>query len=237
MRDKKHQAFIKSKAETSQNFYDHETDELYLKQFLYLFISSSYMLHQKTTTGNAAKPVEKSSAKKIVLPPVGQKMHWEKGTCLVIGDSLLNNLVEEKMGPKFKIRKHPGCVVNDLYYHVSPLLRKNPSSVIIMAGTNDSVSKTSGEIFNELLALKSYIEEELHGCTVFISCPTLRHDNPYAQLTINHLRKKLSSLSSDQVILNENINESHISKRGVHLNGKGAGRLAMNFMSHVRRKY
>ena len=76
-----------------------------------------------------------------ILPPVSDKEPWEKGTCLIIGDSLLSNVIERKMGPKFKVRNIPGCVINDLYYHVTPLLLKNPSSVIIMAGTNDATTK------------------------------------------------------------------------------------------------
>ena len=70
-----------------------------------------------------------------ILPPVSDKEPWGKGTCLIIGDPLLSNVIERKTGPKFKVRNIPGCVINDLYYHVTPLLLKKPSSVIIMAAT------------------------------------------------------------------------------------------------------
>ena len=141
------------------------------------------------------------------------------------------------MGPKFKVRNIPGCVINDLYYHVTPLLLKNPSSVIIMAGTNDATTKKSFKIFDELMMLKQYIEVEAPECTVIISCPTPRFDNAYAQLTIKNLQKKVSSINKDHVILNDNINESRISRKGLHLNGKLSGRLAMNFKSHIRSKF
>ena len=93
------------------------------------------------------------------------------------------------------------------------------------------------KIFDELMMLKKYIEIEAPECTVIISCPTPRFDNAYAQFTIKNQQKKVSSINKDHVILNDNINESHISKKGLHLNGKGSGRLAMNFMSHIRSKY
>ena len=46
----------------------------------------------------------------------------------------------------------------------------------------------------------------------------------------------MRNLNKDHVILNDNINENHIRRKGVHLNGKGSGRLAMNFLSHIRSK-
>ena len=59
-----------------------------------------------------------------ILPPISDKELWEKVTCLIIGDSLLSNVIKRKMGPKFEVRNIPGCVINDFFYHVTPLLLK-----------------------------------------------------------------------------------------------------------------
>ena len=75
------------------------------------------------------------------------------------------------------------------------------------------------------------------GCIVNISCPTNRFDNAKVQLTIANLRKKLSMLNREDVILNDNINSDHAGRKGLHLNERGSGRLAVNFMSHMRRKH
>ena len=123
-----------------------------------------------------------------ILPPVSDKYPWDKETCLIVGDSLLNNIQEKKMGKKFKVRSFPGCVVKDLYFHITPLLLKKPSSIIIMAGTNDAIDKTSKDIFDHLMLLKKHIENEAPACRVLISCP-LRFDYGYAQLTISNLVK------------------------------------------------
>ena len=120
-----------------------------------------------------------------ILPPVGDKYPWDKETCLIVGDSLLNN-IQEKMGKKFKVRSFPGCVVNDLYFHITPLLLKQPSSIIIMTGSNDAIDKTSKDIFDDLMLLKKHIENEAPACRVLISCPP-RFDCGYAQLTIRNL--------------------------------------------------
>ena len=162
------------------------------------------------------------------------KVPWSKGTVLIMGDSTLNGVQEKMMGPRYKVRAFPGAIVRDFYHHAIPLLEKKPSSVVIMVGTNDSKVKTSESILVELLQLKTFIENSLPGCTVVISCPTYRFDEPLPRLTVMHLRRKLGMLNIP-VILNENIEEIHIGKKGLHLNGRGSGRLAVNFMSYMRR--
>ena len=53
-----------------------------------------------------------------------KKKLWNKGTCLVIGDSTLNGIREELMGPNFKIGAHSGAIIQDIYIHITPLLPK-----------------------------------------------------------------------------------------------------------------
>ena len=97
------------------------------------------------------------------------KVPWNKGTVLIMGDSTLNGIQETLMGPRFKVRAFPGAIVRDLYHHAIPLLEKKPSYIIIMAGTNDAITKTSEIILVELLLLKSFVEDALPGCKVVIS--------------------------------------------------------------------
>ena len=135
---------------------------------------------------------------------------------------------ERLMGPRFKVRAFPRGIVGDFYHNALPLLEKKPTYVILMAGTNDSLTKTSEAILVELLKLKTSIEDSLPGCKVIISNPTYRYDEPKICLTVLHLRKKLSNLETPH-ILNDNIKDGHIGKRGLHLNARGSGRLAVNF--------
>ena len=102
-----------------------------------------------------------------------------------------------------------------------------------MAGTNDSIVKSADEILDEILQLKLFIEETLPECEVIISCPTCRYDDQTAKLTVIQLRQKLQNLNFP-IIMNDNIFDMHIGKKGLHLNQHGSGRLAVNFMSHMR---
>ena len=65
------------------------------------------------------------------------------------------------------------------------------------------------------------------------SYPVLRMDNNEANYALEELRAKLREIDIP-CIENSNINNEHLGKRGLHLNGKETGRLAMNFISFVR---
>ena len=98
-----------------------------------------------------------------------------------------------------------------------------------------STSNTSDKILHELLKLIDFIKSKIPNCEVTISCPTYRFDDPKAQLIINNLRTKLSKLQVP-IIENSNINITHVGKKGLHLNEAGSDRLAVNYISHMRRR-
>ena len=110
---------------------------------------------------------------------------------------------------------------------------KCPTNVILHACTNDAIDKETHELTDELLQLKQHVENALPGCNVIISYPTIRTDKQQAKGTIINLRKTLDLLQINS-ITNENITEEHLGKGGLHLNAKGSGRLAMNYISFIR---
>ena len=165
------------------------------------------------------------------------KHPWKHGTCVIVGGSTILGLNEKRMGDKFKVRGFSGAVVQDMYHYLHPLLEKKPTFVILMVGTNDAPHKNAEQILVELLKLKQHIEDTLPQCQVIISCPTLRNDraNPQAHKVVFDLRKKLINLKIP-IILNDNINEEHIGKDGLHLNTYGFGKLAMNYIRYMRKR-
>ena len=83
---------------------------------------------------------EKNSNKSNLSKKSNQsiKAHtWPKGSCLVIGDSMLEDLDERKMSSKrvVKVRKFPGATTDDMYHYLMPLLQKQPDNVILHHGT------------------------------------------------------------------------------------------------------
>ena len=58
-----------------------------------------------------------------------------------------------------KVRAFNGANIEDMYSYVKPLLKKEPSYVLLHVGTNDAPFLTSEHILNEILLLKLYIEK------------------------------------------------------------------------------
>ena len=89
-----------------------------------------------------------------------------------------------------KVRPHPGANINNIYDHINPYLRKQSKYIIIHIATNDALikDKTSDIIFEQMLQLKRYVESNVPGIEVTISCPVIRSDNGLANLKIIHLR-------------------------------------------------
>lgn len=161
---------------------------------------------------------------------------WPAGTCLIVGDSILTGIDERKLSNPnqlVKVRDFRGASIDDLKHHLVPLLKKEPEHIILHVGTNDSTSKTSREILDELLQLKQHIKNLLPNSKVIISKPTLRTDNGKATLTLNKLNSHLEQLDID-IVDNSNIKGLHLGKKGLHLNKKGKQRLELNFLGKLR---
>ena len=158
---------------------------------------------------------------------------WPKGTTLIAGSSILSGIQEGRL-KKCKVRAFSGATIQDMYDYLTPLLKKKPTNIILHVCSNDSPFKTSDQIIDELSALKRNILSLLPGVKVYLSCPTLRFDNGLANSVLREVTEKLK-LSFEDIIVNDNINRDCLGQKGLHLNEKGSGRLAMNFISLMRR--
>ena len=166
---------------------------------------------------------------------VTNKDTWPLETILIIGDSMIHGIDEKRLSKDkvIKVRSFPGAKIDDFYNYIVPLINKKPKQVIFHAGTNDAIDCNSDEILNKLLNMKSYIKLLLPECDVTLSYPIIRNDRPKMSMEIRKLRNKLNLLGIPN-ISHENIDESHLGKKGLHLNRKGLGRMAMNFISFIR---
>ena len=159
---------------------------------------------------------------------------WRRYTTLIIGDSILSGVDESKLSRYFaKVRSFSGARIDDIYDYIKPLLAKKPTNVILHVGTNDSNVKTADEMFGELMHLREFIQNSLPDCTIYLSTPTLRIDNAKANATLRELANKLK-VSSLDIVDNGNISSEGIGKKGLHLNEKGSGRLALNYINLMK---
>ena len=99
-----------------------------------------------------------------------------------------------RKGRVVKVERFRGATVDDMKHHVIPLLRKEPSFVIIQVGTNNAPYWTSRKRLDNLLTLKSFITDNLPNCKVVISTTTLRADDWKAVITVSQLANQLLQL-------------------------------------------
>ena len=127
--------------------------------------------------GKTDKPKEDSNTVK----------KWEKGTTLIVGDSMLRGINEKKLSSSktknrnrklnAKVRVFPGATVDNFYHYIMSLLSKSTSNIILHVGTNNARNETSRTILGKLLSLKLLIENELPSAKVIISNIITRSDD------------------------------------------------------------
>ena len=76
---------------------------------------------------------------------------YPSDTCVLMGDSILNGVIERNLSNDRSVKNLPGATVDDLRHHALPIIRKQLKYLIIQAGTNDTVKFSSGDILNKLL--------------------------------------------------------------------------------------
>ena len=142
-------------------------------------------------------------------------------------------LMKKRFRIPVKVRCFPGASIKDMYHYLIPIIAKTHDYIILHVGTNDAPSKSSREIIDDLLSLKSFILSKLSRCKVIISTPIMRTDNAKATLTIKNMYEHLDDLNID-IVDNKNIAGNHLGRKGLHLNNYGVTRFAMNFIAKVR---
>ena len=195
-------------------------------------------LESESNDKKQTRPVHETDADKLAEKAKKTSTHtWKNGTVLITGDSMLNGIEESKLQMKFdvKLRAFSGANTEDMHSYLKPLLKKEPTTVILHIGTNDSTENgiDSDKLVKRILDLKDEIEKMVHGCKVIISLPIRRNDNPKANKILSDVREKIISLKLD-TINNTNIMNEQLGRRGLHLNQHGNARFAQNLINKLR---
>ena len=115
-----------------------------------------------------------------------------------------------------------------------PIIAKRSDYLILYVGTDDATTNTSKKIIEDLLRLKYNILKQLPNCRVIVSKLTVRINHGKANLTLRNVNKYLETLNLE-CIENGNISAQHLDQKELHLNSKGKGRLALNFLNEIRK--
>ena len=156
---------------------------------------------------------------------------WPSGTCAIVGDSMVNGIDEKRLSQKYgnvKVFHFLGARIENLNHYIVPVIKNKPGYLILYVGTNDATTNSSRKMVDDLLMLKTNTSKQLPNCRIVLSKRTIRHDHGKANLTIRNVNKHLENLELESID-NDNINADHLGQKGLHLNPKGKGRLALNF--------
>ena len=145
---------------------------------------------------------------------------------------MLTGLDENKLR-NCKVRIHPGARIKDMYYHLGSHLRKKPSKVILLIGTNDCVDDSWSQVVEKLIQLKIFIDVYSPGCHVIFATLITRYDNYNSQQVVHKVNGELIKMDVN-ILKNYNFERSHIGKRGLHLSSKGIGKLITNFVNFLK---
>ena len=109
-----------------------------------------------------------------------------------------------------------GASIKDVYDCLKPLLKKAPGTKILDVGTNNCVTESSNKVLNEIMSLKQNIKISL----------------PERKMRLGNGKVTLSL--EVHIVDNGNIVKKSLGKKGLHLNLKGSGKLAINFIKKSR---
>ena len=162
----------------------------------------------------------------------------KKKSILILGDSMINGIEESKLSKSRHIRVQPisGAKVDDIRDNLDIVINDDLETVVLQIGTNDSTTNSAQDIFNNIMSLKKDIESMLPNGRVVIRKLIKRKDNSDAN-QINEEVNQLINMENVIQIDNNNINENHLGKRGLHLNDKGNAILAGNILKKLRDLY
>ena len=82
--------------------------------------------------------------------------------------------------------------------------------------------------------LKSNISKQLPRCRILLSKPIIRNEDEKVSITIRNVNKHFLPLQS-KCIENDNISSQYLGRKVLHLNPKGKGRLALNFLKEIQK--
>ena len=129
------------------------------------------------------------------------------------------------------VKNYPECTSLD---HIKPSLRKKPDEIIIHATTNDITTEIN--MLANVKKIVKLIRDETPETEITFSGLIIRNDRPTLIEKVKTLNEKLRNYCEQQSIGlmdNSNIDETCLGMKKLHLNKKGNGVIARNFLNYT----
>ena len=101
---------------------------------------------------------------------------WSKNTILIAGTSMIDGINKKRISTNFKsikVRSFSGGTIDDMYFELTPLLRKKPAALDLNVDTNNLSNETSFQIDDKLLNFVHFVKENNVNCHVVLSSQSI----------------------------------------------------------------
>ena len=160
----------------------------------------------------------------------------KKHRSVIIDDSIVKGLDQHKLSRSTKqnvgVRCFQGATIQDMRDYLKPILRRNPDSITLHGGTNDTNHNKAKKIMNDIDSLCQEIKDTNPEIEIILLGFTTREDNPQAGQTVievNTMLENYCEATNMHLITHENITSRSLNKSKLHLNRYGSANLAKNF--------
>ena len=158
-----------------------------------------------------------------------------KKNVFIIGDSMLNGLNEKGFkSHTTSIKAHSGATSDDICHYIKPIITKSPDIIVLHCGTND-ISRDIKTVDN-LKNIDDYLKIHSPKTKLVISSIITRNDKTGMESKVklmNDRIKKFTTKNKIDLVNHENIDESCLSQKKLHLNKKGNSYLANNLINYL----
>ena len=101
---------------------------------------------------------------------------WSKNTILIAGTSMIDGINKKRISTNFKsikVRSFSGGTIDDMFFELTPLLRKKPAALDLNVDTNNLSNETSFQIDDKLLNFVHFVKENNANCHVVLSSQSI----------------------------------------------------------------
>ena len=130
---------------------------------------------------------------------------------------------------KFKVQSSQSATCGDMDHYLQPIISRMPDHVVLHIGTTDLSS--SKEVVSKIVSLTNKLK--VHEINIVVSSLIIR-SGPLNDkvIEVNELLK--SNSDKFEIVEHSNISGTHLKGSGLHLNKRGDGALALNFIKCIR---
>ena len=132
-----------------------------------------------------------------------------------------------------KVCSFLGATAEEMNFFLKPLISRKPDKIILHIGTDDLSQGSVEQVSCNIIKLAEEIERNGTRCTISSVITRRGKLNEKVKQANERLHNIVDGNSNLRFYCNENISFHHLNNGGLHLNKRGDGALALNFISQI----